>query len=150
MEHGSKTTKQVGVELELQGNSPNDVVADTHETPETTAEEPDVEQGSKTTKQVGVELELQGTSPSDVVANTHETPETTAEEPDVKQGSKTTKQVGVEVELWRKSPSDLVLRNKLKCMRQKNKKVIIIFVCYLVKKTITKFEREKGLWERLE
>ena len=49
MEQGS--TKQVGVELELQENSLSDVVADTHETPETTAEEPDVEQGSKTTKQ---------------------------------------------------------------------------------------------------
>ena len=34
--------KQVGVELELQENSLSDVVADTHETPETTAEEPDV------------------------------------------------------------------------------------------------------------
>ena len=58
MEQGSKTMKQVGAELELQGNSPSDVVADTHETPETTAEEPDVKQGSKTTKQVGVEVEL--------------------------------------------------------------------------------------------
>ena len=55
----------MGVELELQGNSPSDVVADTHETPETTAKEPNVEQGSKTTKQVEVELELQGNSPSD-------------------------------------------------------------------------------------
>ena len=42
VEQGSKTTKQVGVELELQRNSPSDVVADTHETPETTAEKPDV------------------------------------------------------------------------------------------------------------
>ena len=92
----------------MQENSLNDVVADTHETPETTAEEPDVEQGSKTTKQVGVELELQGNSPSDVAADTQETPKTTAEEPDVEQGSKTTKQVRVEVELRRKSPSDLV------------------------------------------
>ena len=50
--------KQLGVELELQENSLSDVVADTLETPETTAEEPDVEQGSKTIKQVGVELEL--------------------------------------------------------------------------------------------
>ena len=58
MEQGSKTTKQVGVELELQGNSPGDVVADTHETSETTVEKPDVESGSKTTKQVGVEVEL--------------------------------------------------------------------------------------------
>ena len=58
VEQGSKTTKQVRVELELRGNSLSDVVADTHETPETTAEEPDVEQGSTTTKQVGVELEL--------------------------------------------------------------------------------------------
>ena len=59
VEQGSKTTKQVEVELELQGNSPNNVVADTHETPEATAEKPDVEQGSKTMKQVGVEVELQ-------------------------------------------------------------------------------------------
>ena len=44
MEHSSKTTKQVGVELELQENSPSDVVADTHETPKTTAEESAVEQ----------------------------------------------------------------------------------------------------------
>ena len=108
VEQSSNTTKQVGVELELQGSSPSDVVADTHETPETTAEEPDVKKGSKTTKQVGVELELQGNSPSDVVADTHETPETTVEEPDVEQGSKTTKQVGVEVELRKKSPSDVV------------------------------------------
>ena len=94
MEQGS--TKQVGVELELQKNSLSDVVADTHETPETTAEEPDVEQGSKTTNQVRVELELQGNSLSDLVADTQETPKTTAEEPNVEQGSKTTKQVGVE------------------------------------------------------
>ena len=98
----------MGVELELQGNSPSNVVADTHESPETTAEEPDVEQCSKTSKQVRVELELQRNSPSDVVADTHETPKTTAEEPDVEQGSKTLKQVGVEVELRRKSLSDLV------------------------------------------
>ena len=58
VEQGSKTTKQVGVELELQENSLSDVAADTHETSETTAEEPYVVQGSKTTKQVGVELEL--------------------------------------------------------------------------------------------
>ena len=58
VEHGSKTTKQVGVELELQGNSLSDVVADTHETPETIAEKQDVEQDSETTKQVRVELEL--------------------------------------------------------------------------------------------
>ena len=44
MEHGSKTTKQVGVELELQKNLLSDVVADTHETPETTVEESAVEQ----------------------------------------------------------------------------------------------------------
>ena len=50
MEHGSKTTKQVEVELELQRNSLSDVVADTHETPESITEGPDVEQGSKTTK----------------------------------------------------------------------------------------------------
>ena len=66
VEQGS--TKQKGVELELQKNSLSDVVADTHETPKTTADEPDVEQGSKTTKQVGAELELQGNSPIDVVA----------------------------------------------------------------------------------
>ena len=80
MEHGSKTMKQVGVELELQDNSLSDVVADTYETPETTSEEPDLEHNSKTTKQVGVDLELQENSPSDVVADTHETPKTTAEE----------------------------------------------------------------------
>ena len=83
-------------------NSSIDIVADTHETPETTVEEPNVEQGSKTTKQVRVELELQENSPSDIVANTHETPETTAQELDAEQGSKTTKQVGVEVKLRRK------------------------------------------------
>ena len=72
LEQGS--TKQVGVELELQENSPSDDVADTHETPETNAEEPDVEHGSKTTKQVKVELELQENSLSDAAADTHETP----------------------------------------------------------------------------
>ena len=50
LEQGSKITKQVGVELELQGNSPSDAVADTYETLDTTAEEPDVKQGSKTMK----------------------------------------------------------------------------------------------------
>ena len=84
MEQGSETTKQVGVELELQGNSPSDVV-DTHETPETSVEKPDVEQGSKTTKQVGVKVELRKKSPSYVVADTQETPETVAEEPVVEQ-----------------------------------------------------------------
>ena len=44
VKQGSKTTKTVGVELELQGNSPSDVVADTQETLETIAEEPAVEQ----------------------------------------------------------------------------------------------------------
>ena len=73
----------VVVELELQENSPSDVVADTHETPETTAEEPDVEQGSKITKQVEVEVELRKKSPNDAVADTQETPETVAEEPAV-------------------------------------------------------------------
>ena len=68
MEQGSKTTKQERVELELQENSLSDVVADNHETPETTTDKLDVEQGSKTTKQVGVEVELQKKSPSDVVA----------------------------------------------------------------------------------
>ena len=67
--------KQVGVELELQENSLSDVVANTHETPETTTEEPDMEQGSKTTKQVGVEVELRRKSPSDLVADTQQTPE---------------------------------------------------------------------------
>ena len=79
------STKQVGVELKLQENSHSDVVADTQETPETTAEEPDVEQGSKTTKQVGVEVELRRKSPSDLVADTQQTPEVVAEEPAVKQ-----------------------------------------------------------------
>lgn len=32
VEQGSKTTKQVEVELESQGNSPSDVIVDTHET----------------------------------------------------------------------------------------------------------------------
>ena len=108
VEHGSKTTKQMGVELELQENSLSDVVVDTHETPEITAEELDVEHSSKTMKQVGVEPELQENSFSDVVADSHETPETTAEEPDVEQGSKTTKQVGVELELQENSLSDVV------------------------------------------
>ena len=40
----------MGVELELQENSLSDVVVDTHETPETIVEEPDVKQGSKTKK----------------------------------------------------------------------------------------------------
>ena len=66
------TTKQVGVEVELQNNSQNDVIADTQETLETIAEEPDV-------KQVGVEVELLKDSSSDVVADTQETPETIAE-----------------------------------------------------------------------
>ena len=35
VEQGSTTTKQVGVELKLQENSLSDVVANTHETPET-------------------------------------------------------------------------------------------------------------------
>ena len=56
MEQGSKTTKQMEVELESQGNSPCDVVVDTHETLETTAKKSDVEQGSKIMKQVGVEV----------------------------------------------------------------------------------------------
>ena len=62
----------MGVELELQENSPSDVVADIHETPNATADEPDVEYDSKTTKQVGVKFELQENSPSDVVADTHD------------------------------------------------------------------------------
>ena len=85
VEQGSKTTKQVGVELEWLGNSPSDVIVDTHETPETTAEKPDVEQGSKTTKQVEVEVELRKKSPSDVVSDTQETSETVVEEPAVEQ-----------------------------------------------------------------
>ena len=97
----SETTNQVGVDFEWQENSPSNVVADTHETPETTAEELDVEQGFKTTKQVGVEVELQKNSPSNV-AYTQETHETIAKEPEVEQGSKTTKQVEVEVELQKK------------------------------------------------
>ena len=40
----SKTTKQVGVELELQENSPSDVTAKAQETPDSIAEELDVEQ----------------------------------------------------------------------------------------------------------
>ena len=84
VEQGSKTTKQGGVELELQGNSPSDVVADTYETPETNVEKPNMEQGSKTTKQVRVEVELrEKKTPSDDVADTQETPEIVAEEPTV-------------------------------------------------------------------
>ena len=44
MEQGSKTTKQVGVEVELRKKSLSDVVADTQETLETVAEELAVEQ----------------------------------------------------------------------------------------------------------
>ena len=40
----SETTKQVGVELKLQENSPNDVTVEAQETPETVVKEPDVEQ----------------------------------------------------------------------------------------------------------
>ena len=40
VEQGLKTTKQVGVELELQENSPSDAVAYTHKTSETIIEEP--------------------------------------------------------------------------------------------------------------
>ena len=39
-----KTTKQVGVELEWQENSPSDITAKAQETPNLVAEEPDVEQ----------------------------------------------------------------------------------------------------------
>ena len=38
------TTKQVGVKVELLKDSPSDVVADTQETPETVAEEPEAKQ----------------------------------------------------------------------------------------------------------
>ena len=41
---GFGTTKKVGVEVELRKNSLSDVVANTQETPETVAEEPEVEQ----------------------------------------------------------------------------------------------------------
>ena len=68
------TTNQVGVEVELQNNSHSDVVADTQETPETIAGEPEV-------KQVKVEVELLKDSPSDVVADTQEPHETVAEKP---------------------------------------------------------------------
>ena len=85
MEQGSKTTKQVRVELELRRKSPSDSVADTQETPKTIAEEPNVEQGSKTTKQVRVEVELRRKSPSDSVADTQQTPKVVVEEPAVKQ-----------------------------------------------------------------
>ena len=61
------TTKLVGVEVELLKDSPSNVVADTQETPETVAKEPEV-------KQVGVEVELLKDSLSDVVADTQETP----------------------------------------------------------------------------
>ena len=39
-----ETTKQVGVELELHEDSPSDVTTETQESPETVAEEPNVEQ----------------------------------------------------------------------------------------------------------
>ena len=39
----SRTTKQVGVEVELQNNSHSDVVVDTRETSKTVAEVPEVE-----------------------------------------------------------------------------------------------------------
>jgi len=44
VEQGSKTTKQVRVEVKLRKKSPSDVVVDTQETPETVAEELTVEQ----------------------------------------------------------------------------------------------------------
>ena len=44
VEQGSKTTKQVGVEVELRKKSPSDVIEDTKETSETVAEEPAVVQ----------------------------------------------------------------------------------------------------------
>ena len=40
----TRTTKQVGVEVELLKDSSSDIVADTQETPETVAEEPEAEQ----------------------------------------------------------------------------------------------------------
>ncbi|KAK7307279.1 hypothetical protein VNO77_40196 [Canavalia gladiata] len=40
----SETTKQVGVEVELEKSTPRDVEADTQSTPDTVAEEPEVEQ----------------------------------------------------------------------------------------------------------
>ena len=66
----------MGVDVELLKDSLSDVVADTHETPETLAEKPEV-------KQVDVEVELLKYSQSDVVADTQETPETLAEKPEV-------------------------------------------------------------------
>ena len=68
----------MGVEVELQNNSQSDVVADTQETPETIAEEPEV-------KQVGVEVELLKDSSNDVVADTQEPHETVAEKPEADQ-----------------------------------------------------------------
>ena len=53
----------MGVEVELLKDSQSDVVANTHETPETLAKKPEV-------KQVGVEVELLKDSQSDVVADT--------------------------------------------------------------------------------
>ena len=44
MKQGSKTTKQVGVEVELRKKSPSNVVPDTQETLETIVEEPAVKQ----------------------------------------------------------------------------------------------------------
>ena len=44
LKKGSETIKQVGVEVELQNNSLGDVVADTQETSETVAEEPEAEE----------------------------------------------------------------------------------------------------------
>ena len=74
----TRTTKQVGVEVELLKDSPSDVVVDTQETLETFAEKPKV-------KQVGVEVELLKDSCSDVVADTQETPETIAREQEAEQ-----------------------------------------------------------------
>ena len=63
MKKGSKTTKLVGVEVELLKDSPCDVAVDTHETLETVAEELEV-------KQVGVEVDLLKDSPINVVTDT--------------------------------------------------------------------------------
>ena len=73
LKKSTRTTKPMGVEVELQNNSQSDVVAVTRETPEIIADKLEV-------KQVRVEVELVKDSHSDVVADTQETSETLAEE----------------------------------------------------------------------
>ena len=76
MKQGSKTTKQVRVEVELRKKSPSDVVVDTQETSKTVAQELAVEQ-------VTLEPVLRRSSNTIRVLCTfitHETSETIADE----------------------------------------------------------------------